>query len=363
MFKSIHNNKDIISSKTYSLNSLIAVYNNMNIGLRKKIKIVKSNKTILTKKSINNDNIYLIYQFFIAKLPNKQKDKTIEKSKIVQKLDPQLCTKDLLQSMQSKKKTAIYKISKWWYELIEKKRIKQRNKEIRFCLKKNVENPYINKIFLINERIYSEKELGIKSNKIIQINISRRLLFSDILKLIKSYSLYGHIITGNADIFYDYTINWLKYTDIFQEKIMYNQLRLEYKEGVKLDTCGIYNGKINETGFWNPNLIFPPKQIKFLESKNLAHKVYCPYSADTWIFHTNSFKNNKIYNQLLESLDVPMGILGVDQIIPYKFFELGYEIRNEPLLIKCYHYHTSYSRDYKQGNKLKDDYLLVFPFV
>ena len=58
-----------------------------------------------------------------------------------------------------------------------------------------------------------------------------------------------------------------------------------------------------------------------------------------------------------------MGILGVDQIIPYKFFELDYEIRNEPLLIKCYHYHTSHSRDYNKTDKLKDDYLLVFPFV
>ena len=132
---------------------------------------------------------------------------------------------------------------------------------------------------------------------------------------------------------------------------------------MKLDTCDIYSGRINKTGFWNPNDLFTLEQIRFLKSKIHNDNLYCPYSADTWIFHTNSLKYDNIYNNLLESLDVSMGILGVDQIIPYKFFELGYEIRNEPLLIKCYHYHTSYSRNYKEENKLKDNYLLVFPFV
>ena len=36
----------------------------------------------------------------------------------------------------------------------------QRNKEILFCLKKNVENPHIDTIYLLNERIYSTGELG-----------------------------------------------------------------------------------------------------------------------------------------------------------------------------------------------------------
>ena len=358
MFTSIHNHK--FAEITYSLNNVITRFNIQNS--KKKMRIVKSNKTKFTKKPFNNDNIYLIYQFFIEKLPIKQNDKIIEKLDTIPKLDAQLCTEELLKSMQFKK-IAIYKISNCWYKFIERRRVKQRNREIRFCLKKNVENPYINKIFLVNERIYSEKELGIKSDKIIQINISRRVLFSDILKLIKSYTLHGHIITGNADIFYDHTINLLKYTSLFKKKIMYSQLRLEYKEGMKLDTCDIYSGRINKTGFWNPNDLFTLEQIRFLKSKIHDDNLYCPYSADTWIFHTNGLKYGHIYNNLLNQLNIPMGILGVDQIIPYKFFKLGYEIRNEPLLIKCYHYHTSYSRNYKEENKLKDDYLLVFPFL
>ena len=38
----------------------------------------------------------------------------------------------------------------------------ERNKELRYCLKKNVDNQHIDKIYLLNERMYSEKELGIK---------------------------------------------------------------------------------------------------------------------------------------------------------------------------------------------------------
>ena len=44
----------------------------------------------------------------------------------------------------------------------------KRQEEIKFCLKQNVENNIIDKIYLLNERIYKEDDLGISSNKIIQ---------------------------------------------------------------------------------------------------------------------------------------------------------------------------------------------------
>jgi len=43
--------------------------------------------------------------------------------------------------------------------------------EVKFALKKNVENPYIDQIIMLNERIYTPDELGIQSNKIHQVNI------------------------------------------------------------------------------------------------------------------------------------------------------------------------------------------------
>ena len=50
-----------------------------------------------------------------------------------------------------------------------------RHNEIKYCLLKNVQNEFVDKIYLLNERIYSDKELGVSSDKIIQVVIHKRL--------------------------------------------------------------------------------------------------------------------------------------------------------------------------------------------
>ena len=77
-----------------------------------------------------------------------------------------------------------------------------RNKEIRKCLKFNVENKYIDKIILLNERIYTDDELGIKDKKIRQVNINKRLSYKDVFNCVHGDNLKGYIITCNADIFF-----------------------------------------------------------------------------------------------------------------------------------------------------------------
>ena len=39
----------------------------------------------------------------------------------------------------------------------------ERNKEMQQCLRFNVENPHIDKIYLLNEKMYTNKELGVES--------------------------------------------------------------------------------------------------------------------------------------------------------------------------------------------------------
>ena len=82
----------------------------------------------------------------------------------------------------------------------------QRRKEIQDVLKKNIDNPLIHSIFLLNEKIYTEQELGITHEKIKQIDIGRRLLVSDIFNFIEKENLNGYIITCNADIFFNNTL-------------------------------------------------------------------------------------------------------------------------------------------------------------
>ena len=54
-----------------------------------------------------------------------------------------------------------------------------RSKEIRTALEKNVQNQFIDKIYLLNERPFTNYELGVESDKIQQVIINKRLKFSD----------------------------------------------------------------------------------------------------------------------------------------------------------------------------------------
>ena len=89
--------------------------------------------------------------------------------------------------------------------------------EIRECLKRNVLNECINKIYLLNEKIYTKEELGIESSKIVQENIERRIKFSDIFNYVLNHKIEGYIVIINSDIFLDETI----------EKIPNSNLRLK----------------------------------------------------------------------------------------------------------------------------------------
>ena len=73
---------------------------------------------------------------------------------------------------------------------------KHHRREIKYALKKNVKNKHIDSIILLNERIYTEEELGISSPKIKQIVIDKRIMYYDFLK----YKIDGYKILINADI-------------------------------------------------------------------------------------------------------------------------------------------------------------------
>ena len=99
-------------------------------------------------------------------------------------------------------------------------------------LKRNVENPLIERIILLNERIYTRKELGVKSGKIKQIDIKDRLKFSHIFEYVEKEKLDGYIITCNADIFFDKSLENLYISGMDRNKIMYGQLRFEYNNKI-----------------------------------------------------------------------------------------------------------------------------------
>lgn len=191
-----------------------------------------------------------------------------------------------------------------------------RQKEILKCLKLNLNNNLIDKIYLLNERIYTEDEMKISSNsnksKINQINIKSRLKYSDVFEIIDRENIKGYILLSNSDIFFDITLLNLYKSGLHNTKKIYNQLRFEYT-----------NKDLNKC------LIFGPRGD----------------SQDCWIFHSNyniKDKNLKIFN-------FNLGIPGCDNHVSYIFAILGFQLHNEPYFIKSYHHHTTAIRSYNNS--------------
>ena len=125
---------------------------------------IVSNANIVTDKEEKN-NITLITQFFICS-DNEEKMVDIENKQF----------------------------------LITKEMADKRNIELKDCLKKNVENDLISKIILLNERKYTDEELGVSSKKIKQINLGKHITFKDVFNHVTGDSLKGYIMTNIGNL-------------------------------------------------------------------------------------------------------------------------------------------------------------------
>lgn len=204
-----------------------------------------------------------------------------------------------------------------------------RNCEIIECLHNNFYNVAISKIYLLNERIYTSQEMGfIKetdiTQKIIQINIHRRLRFQDIFEYTRIKMIKGYIVLVNSDIFFDDSIKNLRKSKLHEEKQMIALLRYEY---------------------------IPRSQIK--------PKLFGPRfdSQDTWIFHSNTIikaNQEKVFN-------FEFGKPGCDNKIIYLLKILGYEIFNDPSFLKTFHNHSTQIRNYSNLDVIKEPWGVIVP--
>jgi len=203
----------------------------------------------------------------------------------------------------------------------------ERQNEIKECLKRNIENKQINKIYLLNEKIYTNEELGLynSNNKIIQININERLKFKYVFEYIYLNNITGYNIIVNSDIFFDETICNLFKSDIHINRKMYALLRYEYNLSDPEKTCLFGNGRGD--------------------------------SQDTWIIHSN-FNINK--NEC-KMFNFEFGKPGCDNKITYLMSTIGFEIINDPFFIKSYHLHESNIRNYSIKDSIPPPYEIVFP--
>jgi len=199
-----------------------------------------------------------------------------------------------------------------------------RARETRECLRQNVLNPIIDYIHLLGERLYTESELGVKSAKIIQTVINKRLCYSDFFEYVRTRGIKGYHILANSDIFFNGTLSRIKYSDLHLSQKTLALLRYEY------NSLDIKKSKL-----------FGPRSD----------------SQDTWIFHSNFPIKQRFEKQFRFELGKP----GCDNKLLYLLFVLGYDIINDPVTINTFHYHSSNIRNYTKKDVVPFPYLHIKP--
>ena len=232
----------------------------------------------------------------------------------------------------------------------------ERYEEIKYCLKKNAENKYINTIYLLNERIYSQIELGINDDdmkKIKQINIGKRITYKYVFDYVKSQKLEGYIVLSNSDIYLDDTITNIFNTSLYSGNCWYSQLRIEDND--KKPECPFKSSMFNVEGHNIKIGIVPTYTI---ENDKIVKKLFAhpnSKSQDTWIYHTNGQLKNT------SGCDFELGKPGCDLRISYEIHSNNKHVFNDPLYIKTFHVHSSQVRDYVEKDTIPGPYLELKP--
>jgi len=173
---------------------------------------------------------------------------------------------------------------------------KDRNNELRVCLQKNINNPLIDKIYLL-----SEESIFINNKKIIKVPANKRPTYSDFFNYINSIVLSSDIsIISNSDIYFDSTLSLLT---PFSDNTCYALCR------------------------WDGDTFYNHSD-----------------SQDAWIF------KGKIKD--IKDLDFGLGIAGCDNAIAYKIEQAGYNILNPSKSIRAIHLHNTEVRNYIQNGKV-----------
>ena len=198
----------------------------------------------------------------------------------------------------------------------------KRLKEIQQTLNNNIKNKWIDKIYLLNERKFTDRELGTKidNKRVEQIIVNNRLKFNTAFDFISKKKIKGYIVLCNADIFFDRTIEKLKYSTLDEFKSLVGLLR--------------YEANSSQIKLFGPRFD----------------------SQDTWILHSN----NLLEDKYLPNFDFHFGTPGCDNKILYLFKILGFDIINDPKTIRTYHLHNDTTRNYNM-QRLSPPFCFVYP--
>ena len=128
-----------------------------------------------------------------------------------------------------------------------------RHKEILECLDFNLKNDLIDKIYLLCEKDYTDEQMNIVNHKnrqkIIKINIGRRLKYCDVFDIIDIQQIHGYLILANSDIFFDKSLSNLYISGLSVNKKLYSLLRYEYTDP-DLSKCKLFGPRGDSQDSW-----------------------------------------------------------------------------------------------------------------
>uniref|UniRef100_A0A6C0K326 Uncharacterized protein n=1 Tax=viral metagenome TaxID=1070528 RepID=A0A6C0K326_9ZZZZ len=181
-----------------------------------------------------------------------------------------------------------------------------RAKEIDKCLKQNLENPLIDKLYLFSESM--DYKLP-KSDKLVLIHKKDRITYADCIQLVQERIGKGHIVAfANADIYLDLTWRFVWTTDLHDICMAL----LRWEDGPE------------------PTLYGPRSD-----------------SQDTWVLHTDSILERK-WN--LEPFKIQFGTAGCDNAILPEFLRQKFRIVNPAMTLRTLHVHATQIRHYDPTN-------------
>ena len=200
------------------------------------------------------------------------------------------------------------------------KEIERRN-EIDFCIKKNIENPYLDKLVLLNEN--DSIRTPYTSTKIEYNNIHKRMMFSDVYKYIQEKVEKNVIcLYGNSDM---YLGDMTKLYGIDMDKKFVALLR------------------------WD-----------ITDMNTQAHTIFGPRkdSQDVWGVLSDNIHNININTM---NINFYFGILGCDNAIITIMNRNGFKSINPSYDIKTYHVHMTNIRNYSDSDRLLIEYTMLSP--
>jgi hypothetical protein len=200
----------------------------------------------------------------------------------------------------------------------------ERNNEIKKCLIKNIENKYIEKIYLLNNKIF-DLSFYKKTKKIEQFIISFDkdyiLNYKDAIQFINNNLKNKICILSNSDIYFDNTLS----------KINDNTISDKFFALLRYDEDKLGNKKIF---------------TQFDEPRN--------NSQDSWIFKSP-------LNIDLNKINFTFRTLGCDNIFAKYVYDIGLKISNPSYDIITTHVHNTEFRTYNCDNRIHGVYCLLKP--